>query len=94
MLEPNGDGKPQFPLRERPTPRPPAGPMVILTLLGAALFAGGLYWTFDVAPAADLSRAGALSVGWLAGLAGVSFFSLGAYRLLERLGDGGDDLTG
>ncbi|MDP3173253.1 MAG: lysozyme [Phenylobacterium sp.] len=80
-----GDGAPRFPLRSAPIPRAAIGPMVILALLGAVLFAGGLYWTFDIAPAAHLSRAGALTVGWIAGLAGVGFFSLAAYRLLQRL---------
>ena len=63
-----------------------------LALLGAALFAGGLYWTFDIAPEAELSRAGTLSVGWLAGLAGVGFFSFAVYRLFERLAGDQDDL--
>jgi lysozyme len=61
-------------------------PLAILAILGAALFAGGLYWAFRFAPEAGVSRAGALSVGWIAGVAGVVFFSLAAYRLFERLG--------
>lgn len=91
-VQPNGDGLPRFPLRTAARPYAEIAPMVVVALLGAALFAGGLYWTFDIAPEAELSRAGTLTVGWLAGLAGVGFFSFAVYRLFERLAGDQDDL--
>jgi len=71
-------------------------PLGVLAILGAGLFVGGLYWAFRFAPEAGVSKAGALAVGWLAGVAGVAFFSLAAYRLFERLGraDHDDTLAG
>ncbi|HEY3695095.1 lysozyme [Phenylobacterium sp.] len=81
--------------------RPPAqswrdlAPLAVLAALGLALFVGGLYWAFHVAPDAGVSAGGALGVGWLAGVAGIGFFSVAAYRLFERLGQGdGDDALG
>jgi lysozyme len=66
-------------------------PLGLLALLGAALFAGGLYWAFRFAPAVGVSPTGAMSVGWVAGVAGVVFFSLAAYRLFDRLGRAYED---
>jgi lysozyme len=68
-------------------------PLAVLAGLGLALFVGGLYWAFRVAPDAGVSTGGALGVGWLAGVAGIGFFSVAAYRLFERLGQAdGDDI--
>jgi lysozyme len=80
-------------------PGPPyreLAPLAVLAALGLALFVGGLYWAFHVAPDAGVSSGGALGVGWLAGVAGIGFFSVAAYRLFERLGqvDGDDPLGG
>lgn len=87
---------PETRAEEPPAPLPPVeppvgteeglAPLAVLAAIGLALFVGGLYWAFRYAPAAGLSASGAMAVGWLAGVAGVGFFSLAAYRLFERLG--------
>lgn len=63
----------------------------LLTLAGAglALFAGGLFWAFN-ARVADGGLLSPLTVGWIAGIAGVGFFGVAAYLVLQRLG-GEDD---
>lgn len=67
----------------------------LLTLAGAglALFAGGLFWAFN-ARIADGGLLSPLTVGWIAGIAGVGFFGVAAYLVLQRLGgeDDPDDL--
>jgi lysozyme len=85
---------PDLPAPEpRPTPTSwrDFAPLSALALLGLALFVGGLFWAFRVAPGAGVSTAGALGVGWLAGVAGVGFFSIAAYRLFERIARAGED---
>ena len=66
-------------------------PLSILAALGLALFVGGLLWAFRIAPGTGVSTAGALGVGWLAGVAGVGFFSIAAYRLFERIARAEED---
>jgi lysozyme len=66
-------------------------PLTILAVLGLALFIGGLLWAFHIAPGAGAGTAGALGVGWLAGVAGVGFFSIAAYRLFERIAQAEED---
>lgn len=63
----------------------------LLTLAGAglALFAGGLFWAFN-ARVTDGGLISPLTVGWIAGIAGVAFFGVAAYLVLQRLG-GEDD---
>jgi len=74
---------------------PPAwrdfAPLTALGVLGLALFVGGLFWAFRIAPGAGVSTAGALGVGWLAGVAGVGFFSIAAYRLFEHIARADED---
>lgn len=64
----------------------------LLTLAGAglALFAGGLFWAFN-ARVTEGGLVSPLTVGWIAGIAGVGFFGVAAYLVLQRLG-GDDDL--
>ena len=53
--------------------------------MGLAFFAGGIFWATN----AGMTPEGRLDprlVGWLAGLAGVGFFVVATYLLLERLG--------
>jgi lysozyme len=66
-------------------------PLAILAVLGLALFIGGLLWAFRIAPGTGVSTPGALSVGWLAGVAGVGLFSVAAYRLFERIAQAEED---
>ena len=63
----------------------------LLTLAGAglALFAGGLFWAFN-ARVTEGGLISPLTVGWIAGIAGVGFFGVAAYLVLQRLG-GEDD---
>jgi lysozyme len=63
----------------------------LLTLAGAglALFAGGLFWAFN-ARVTEGGLISPLTVGWIAGIAGVAFFGVAAYLVLQRLG-GEDD---
>ena len=59
----------------------------LLTLAGAglALFAGGLFWAFN-ARVTEGGLISPLTVGWIAGIAGVAFFGVAAYLVLQRLG--------
>lgn len=67
----------------------------LLTLAGAglALFAGGLFWAFN-ARVTEGGLISPLTVGWIAGIAGVGFFGVAAYLVLQRLGgeDDGDEM--
>ncbi|MDO8410786.1 MAG: lysozyme [Phenylobacterium sp.] len=66
------------------------GGLLVLAGLGLALFAGGLFWAFN----ARVENGGFISplvVGWIAGIAGVGFFGVAAYLILQRFG-GEDDL--
>jgi lysozyme len=66
------------------------GGLLVLAGLGLALFAGGLFWAFN----ARVDGGGFISplvVGWVAGIAGVGFFGVAAYLILQRFG-GEDDL--
>lgn len=66
-------------------------PLALLAALGLAMFAWGLFWLFE-------SRTGGVAgpdqgvVGWVAGVAGVAFFGVAAYLLLDRLGAAEDDV--
>lgn len=66
------------------------GGLLVLAGLGLALFAGGLFWAFN----ARVEGGGFITplvVGWIAGIAGVGFFGVAAYLILQRFG-GEDDL--
>jgi lysozyme len=77
-----------IPARVAPLPRkgePGLGVDVALALLGLAFFGFGLFWGLNArgAPVTDL--ASPLVVAWAAGIAGVGFFVVAVFRLLERL---------
>ncbi|MDP1988969.1 lysozyme [Phenylobacterium sp.] len=66
------------------------GGLLVLAGLGLALFAGGLFWAFNARVDGD-GLISPLVVGWVAGIAGVGFFGVAAYLILQRFG-GEDDL--
>ena len=73
----------------RPLPeRPESGllTLVALAALGLIFFGGGIFWATNARPPLDLHLMGPRLVGLLAGLAGVTFFAVAVYLLLERLG--------
>ena len=73
----------------RPLPEPPKGgllSLVALAILGLAFFAGGVFWATNARPVADEKLLSPMIVGWLAGVAGVIFFAVAVFLLLQRLG--------
>jgi hypothetical protein len=54
-------------------------------VIGLAFFGGGVFWAMNARGAEGL--VGPLTVGWLAGLAGVGLFSVAVFLVLRRLGD-------
>ncbi|MDP3489373.1 MAG: glycoside hydrolase family protein [Phenylobacterium sp.] len=74
----------------RPVDRADLGALLTLAGAGLALFAGGLFWAFN-ARVTDGGLISPLTIGWIAGIAGVGFFGVAAYLVLQRL-SGGDEL--
>lgn len=73
----------------RPLPeRPESGllTLVALAVLGLVFFGGGIFWATNARPDVTLHLLGPQIVGMLAGIAGVAFFAVAVYLLLERLG--------
>jgi hypothetical protein len=69
--------------------------LVSLAVLGLAFLGGGLFWALNARPGAIGGLLTPLTVGWLAGLAGVGFFSVAVFLLLQRMTRGaGDDDRG
>lgn len=86
-------------LPERPEPRPArwriGAPWLLLgALLGVALFAWGLFWVFNSQVVRGPAGTDPMVLGWLAGIAGVGFFGVAAYMLLDRLGRADDEIEG
>jgi lysozyme len=75
--------------RDEPEPAS-IGPLVILGLIGLALFAGGLYWAFISRPSGGLI--GSPVLGFALGFLGIVCVGSAAYFLVERLGGDGDHL--
>jgi lysozyme len=73
---------------EPAAPEPKMGLPSILFLgaLGLAFFAGGLFWALNGRASPQDAVVSPLLVGWLAGIAGIGFFSIAVYLLLDRLG--------
>ena len=73
----------------RPLPEQPKGGVlswVALAIVGLAFFAGGVFWATNARPATEAHLLSPLVVGWLAGVAGVIFFAVAVFLLLQRLG--------
>lgn len=71
-------------------PRRDLAQMLVLAVVGLALFGGGLVWAFS-ANSAEGGLLSPLVVGWFAGIVGVACFGLAAYLVLQRLGSTEDD---
>ncbi len=70
-----------------PSPTPAAsGPLVLLGMVGLALFAWALYWAFAAEPDKAGGIASPLALAWFMGVVGIGCFGVAAYLLLERLG--------
>jgi lysozyme len=73
----------------QPLPAPTQGGMltlVALAVLGLVFFGGGIFWATNARPVANSVWLGPRLVGGLAGIAGVGFFVVAIYFLLDRLG--------
>jgi lysozyme len=73
----------------RPLPEQPKGgllSLVALAILGLAFFAGGVFWATNARAALEPAVLSPMVVGWLAGVAGVIFFAVAVFLLLQRLG--------
>src|SRR5690606_38087639 len=68
--------------------------LLLGALLGVALFAWGLFWVFNSRGAPGPGGIDPMVLGWLAGIAGVGFFGVAAYMLLDRLGRADDEIEG
>jgi lysozyme len=60
--------------------------LVALAVIGLAFFGGGVFWALNAQGAGSGGPVSPLTVGWLAGLAGVGLFSVAVFLLLQRLG--------
>ena len=73
----------------RPLPERPESSLltlVALAVLGLIFFGGGIFWATNARPGVTAHLVGPQIVGMLAGIAGVAFFAVAVYLLLERLG--------
>ncbi|HPA37945.1 MAG TPA: glycoside hydrolase family protein [Phenylobacterium sp.] len=74
-------------------------PLIALAVTGLAFFAGGLFWAASVPPDVESGLFNPMTVGWMAGIAGIGFFGVAAYLMLGRLGhveadDGDEEFAG
>jgi len=79
----------EFIPRREPAPPPPAGgflSLLVLAVVGLAFFGGGIFWALNARPGPQPGPLTPLMVGWLAGVAGVGFFVVAVFLLLQRLG--------
>jgi lysozyme len=60
--------------------------LVLLAVIGLAFFGGGVFWALNARGAIGGGMVTPLTVGWLAGIAGVGLFSVAVFLLLQRLG--------
>jgi lysozyme len=60
--------------------------LVALAVLGLTFFGGGIFWASYARPSLEPHFFGPRMVGGLAGIAGVGFFVVAVYLLLDRLG--------
>lgn len=68
-------------------------PLIALAVTGLAFFAGGLFWAASVPPDVESGLFNPMTVGWMAGIAGIGFFGVAAYLMLGRLGHAEVDET-
>ena len=61
-------------------------PLVIMVLVGLAVFAGAIFWVFTAKP--SIGSMSPTIVGWVVGLIGIAMLASSVYFLLERLGGG------
>ncbi len=59
--------------------------MVALVILGLAFFAGGVFWALNAPPEPEPGLFTPVMVGWLAGVAGITFFAAAVFLLLRRM---------
>ncbi len=59
--------------------------LVALAVLGLVFFGGGIFWATYARPMPETSLLGPRLVGALAGIAGIGFFVVAVYLLLDRL---------
>jgi lysozyme len=60
--------------------------LIALAVLGLIFFGGGIFWATYARPTIEAHILGPRMVGGLAGLAGIGFFVVAVYLLLDRLG--------
>jgi len=78
-----------IPARVRPRPRRKEASIVwelLLVLLGLVFFGFSAFWGLNIVDSAMGGLVTPLRVAWLAGLAGVGFLVVAAFRLLQRMG--------
>ena len=74
----------------QPLPEQPRGGLLTLVasaVLGLAFFGGGVFWATNARPVTESMWLDPRVVGWLAVIAGIGFFAVSAFVLLERLGE-------
>ena len=59
-------------------------PLVIMVLVGLAVFAGAIFWVFAARP--SIGSMNPTIIGWVVGLIGIAMLASSVYFLLERLG--------
>ncbi len=72
----------------QPLPERPEGgilTLVALAVLGLVFFGGGIFWATYARPMPEIYLLGPRLVGGLAGIAGIGFFVVAVYLLLDRL---------
>lgn len=89
--DPDTEAAPRDFIPSRPAPAPPpAAPSVVLSLMlalfGLAFFGFGVFWGLNARGEALGGLITPMLVAWLAGVAGVLFFSVAVYYLLQRIG--------
>ena len=73
----------------QPLPQEPRSGIITLAasaVLGLAFFGGGVFWATNARPMTASMWLDPRVVGWLAVIAGIGFFAVSAFLLLERLG--------
>ena len=65
--------------------------LLMLGVVGLAIFAAGIFWGFDARPSGDGgASSSSVMIGWGLGLVGIACVATAVYFLLERLGGRGE----